>query len=99
MNPCKGVKRKAEAPSLSSWTLYLQAGLISGGWHPWFPEQVGEDLQRDDAKGTPRGEDGDSRVRRTRAMLKRQRTQSAGMQRGKEVRRKMLMMLIILSAC
>lgn len=61
MNPCKGVKRKAEAPSLSSWTLYLQAGLISGGWHPWSPEQVGEDLQRDDAKGTPRGEHGDSR--------------------------------------
>lgn len=57
MNPCKGVKRKAEAPSLSGWTLYLQAELISGGWHPPFPEQVGEDLER----GTPRREEGDGR--------------------------------------
>lgn len=48
MKACKGVKSKAEAPSLSSWTLCLQAELISGGWHPLIPEQVGEDLERDE---------------------------------------------------
>lgn len=51
MKACKGVKSKAEAPSLSSWTLCLQAELISGGWHPLIPEQVGEDLERGDAVG------------------------------------------------
>lgn len=51
MKACKGVKSKAEAPSLSSWTLCLQAELISGGWHPLIPEQVGEDLERSDAVG------------------------------------------------
>lgn len=56
MNPCKEDKRKAETPSLSSWTLYLQAELVSGGWHPLFPEQVGEDLERDDARGQPEKE-------------------------------------------
>lgn len=43
-------KRKAEAPFLSDWTLCLQAELVSGGWHPLFPEQVGEDLERDQAR-------------------------------------------------
>lgn len=52
MNPCKD-KRKGEAPSLSSWTLYLQAELVSAGWHPLFPEQVGEDLERDKVRGHP----------------------------------------------
>lgn len=44
-------KRKAEAPSRSCWTLCLQAELASGGWHPLFPEQVGQDLERNDVSG------------------------------------------------
>lgn len=51
MNSCKEDKRKAEAPSLSSWTLYLQAELVSGGWHPLFRGQVEEDLEKDGVKG------------------------------------------------
>lgn len=46
-------KRKADAPSLSSWTLCLQAALVSGGWHPLFPEQVGGDLEKNDVSGHP----------------------------------------------
>lgn len=61
MNPCKDDKRKAEAPSLSSWTLCLQAELVSAGWHPLFPEQVEEDLQRDYTVTTPTEEEGESR--------------------------------------
>lgn len=53
MNPCKEDKRKAEAPSLSSWTLYLQAELVSAGWHPLFPEQVRDDLERDEVREHP----------------------------------------------
>lgn len=61
MNSCKEEKRKAEAPFLSSWTLCLQAELVSAGWHPLFPEQVGEDLEGDEVKGTPAEEKGDCR--------------------------------------
>lgn len=48
----KGVKSKAEAPSLSSWTLCLQAELISGGLRPLSPEREQEDLERVDTQRT-----------------------------------------------
>lgn len=99
MNPCKGVKRKAEAPSLSSWTLYLQAELISGGWHPLFPERVGEDLERDDARGRQEKKRETAESQKNRKCVKKQ-IQRVSMQWNKEVRRRrMLMMLIISLAC
>lgn len=57
LNECKGVKSKAEAPFLSSWTLCLQAELISGGLRPLIPEQEQEDLE------TPRGQGDDNGAR------------------------------------
>lgn len=46
--PCKRrEKEKAEAPSLSSWTLCLQAVLVSEGWHPSIPEQQEEEEEED----------------------------------------------------
>ncbi len=64
INPRKEDRRKAEAPSLSSWTLYLQAELVSGGWHPLFPEQEGEDLERFEARGHPENEIAESQWNR-----------------------------------
>lgn len=51
LNECKGVKSKAEAPFLSSWTLCLQAELVSGGLRPLIPEQEQEDLEKGDDNG------------------------------------------------
>lgn len=43
---CKEKEKKRKAPFLSSWILCLQAELVFGGWHPLFPEQMGEDLEK-----------------------------------------------------
>lgn len=46
-NHAKEEKKKAGAPSLSSWTLCLQAALVFEGWHPSIPEQQEEEEEGD----------------------------------------------------
>lgn len=48
------LKSKAEAPFLSSWTLCLQAELISAGLRPLIPEREQEDLEKGDTQRTQR---------------------------------------------
>lgn len=78
-----GVNGDAEAPFLSSWTLYLQAVLIFGGWHPWCPGQVGENLDAD-AGGNPE-------EKRQEEQVLGEQAQPAAMRRNDDRRRKRLM--------
>lgn len=63
---CRGVNGEAEAPFLSSWTLCLQAVLIFGGWRPWCPGQVGENLDTD-VEGNPEEKRQEQRALRKQA--------------------------------